>query len=145
MLEAVDVLLSSGQLNEAKTVTVCNLIIRAVAQPMTSKECREVFIKLTIWILSSEPQSLRDKALQGFSSLAEKSPSVFLETVDTSYVKNIFKNMKLTKPDSLVGLLSTILSKLGRSKIHHHHLEDIFKVVRTHLILYYLVSLQFLD
>ena len=136
MLEAADVLLSSGQLNEAKTVTVCNLITMTVAQPMASTECREVFIKLTAWVLTSEPQSLRDKALQGFSSLAEKSPSVFLETVDTSYVKNIFKNMKLTKPDSLVGLLDIILSKLGRSKIHHYHFEDIFKVVRTHLILY---------
>jgi len=136
MLEVVDALLSSGQLNEANTVTVCNLIIRTVAQPMTSAECRKVFTKLTAWIVTSEPQSFRDKALQGFSSLAERSPSVFLETVDTSYVKNIFKNMKQTKPDGLVGLLFTIFSKLGRSKTHHHHHNTIFKIVRTHLILY---------
>ena len=147
MLEVVDSLLSSGQL---ANTAVSNLIMRTVSQPMTVAECEKVFQKLTAWILTSELQFLRDKALEGFSSLAETSPSVFLETVDTNYVKNIFNNMRQTKPDSLVRLLLIIFSKLGKTKTYHN-LDDISSVVRSHLITYISyhgnnpLLLQFLD
>ena len=72
MLELVETVLATTQSDAFKANFAKTQIMKTVAQPMTTTECKKIFLKLTDWVVTSKYKILRENALKGYNALTKK-------------------------------------------------------------------------